>query len=60
MDIDLPTTDNQRTDTDDFNTHAQTNAKTTEKEHATLTSINNNMDTLNNDELTDNTSLEMH
>ena len=63
MGIDLPTTDSQRTDTDntdDFNTHAQTNGKATEKEHATLTSINNNMDTLNNDELTDNTSLEMH
>ena len=65
MDIDLLTTDNQRTDTDntdDFNTHAQTNGKATEKEkqHATLTSINSNMDTLNNDELTDNTSLEIH
>ena len=65
MDIDLPTTDNQRTDTDntdDFNTHAQTNDKTIEIEHSTLAliSINNNMDTLNNDELTDNTSLEMH
>ena len=64
MDIDLLTTDNQRTDTDntvDFNTHAQTNSKATEKEkhHATLTSINSNMDTLNNDELTDNTSLEI-
>ena len=66
MDIDLPTNDNQRTDTDpdntdDFNTHAQTNDKATEQEqHATLTNTNNNMDTLNNVELTDNTSLEMH
>lgn len=64
MDIDLPTNDNQLTDTnttEDFKTHAQTDDETMETEQQTnFKNTNNNIDTPDNDEQTDNTTLDMH